>query len=87
MNINAKEGEINFSLEYKRKLHEEGTGAALDLGLEEWAGFEWEEVEGKPFWAEETVWGGGTIQAGFVQHVQCKFALSLEVSGGKEVRW
>lgn len=35
VNINAKEGEINFSLEYKRKLHEEGTGAALDLGLEE----------------------------------------------------
>lgn len=55
MNINTKEGEINFSLEYKRKLQKEGTGAALDQGLEEWAGFQWEEVEEKPFWAEKTV--------------------------------
>lgn len=55
MYISMEEWEINFSLGYERKLHEERPGAALDLCQEEQAGFQWEEVEEKPSWAEEIV--------------------------------
>lgn len=55
MYISPEAWESNLSLVEERKLRGERTGAALDPGQEECEGFQWEEVEAEPSWAEEIV--------------------------------